>query len=40
MRKRESELDILSQYLDEEILQQMPEWFRILRTAYRYRIRS
>jgi len=39
MGKRDSEFDILVQDLDEEVLRRMPEWFHILRTAYRNKIK-
>lgn len=40
MKRRNNEFNILTEHLDEEVLQRMPEWFQILRSAYGDRIKS
>jgi hypothetical protein len=39
MRIRDNKFDILDRELDKEILERMPEWFNILRSAYRTKIK-
>jgi hypothetical protein len=39
MLKRDDVLTIFETDLDKEMLERMPEWFRILRSAYRDRIK-
>jgi len=39
MDNRDNGFHILEENLDEEILKQMPEWFRILCSAYRNKVK-
>lgn len=39
MRIRDNKFDILEKDLDKEILERMPEWFNILSSAYRAKIK-
>lgn len=39
MDNRDNGFDILEKNLDEEILKQMPEWFRILYSAHRTEVK-
>jgi len=36
--KKENLTDILTEYTDPEILQRLPEWFRVLRDVYQKKI--
>lgn len=36
----EKVLEILEEEIDEEILERMPEWFRVLRKAYEERLKT
>lgn len=38
MAKEEKVTKILTREIDEGILERMPEWFRVLRTAFRNRV--